>query len=254
MQWFRAWSGVSVPSMPQRRRRPRGHIRELPSGSFQAIVYAGRDPLTGQGAVRAGDREDLPGRRGRAHQVAEPGRRGSAPEVRPDRPAGDRAVARGRRTGGHHAGPVRRPHPDLHRSDPRHDARRRSSTPRCWSAVRPAPACRSACDGRRRSGHACRPLSSSTVRKIHFILSAALGRAVRWSQLAVNRAQLAEPPSPAATEPDPPTAAEAARCWARLGHRPGLGPAAVADDGDRLPSRRGQRTALASRRPRPGVC
>ena len=71
--------------------------------------------------------------------------------------------------------------------------------------------CRSACDGKRRSGHACRPLSSSTVRKIHFVLSAALARAVRWSQIPVNRAQLAEPPSPAATEPDPPTAAEAAR-------------------------------------------
>jgi len=34
--------------MPPRRRRPRGHIQELPSGSFQAIVYAGVDPLTGE--------------------------------------------------------------------------------------------------------------------------------------------------------------------------------------------------------------
>ena len=32
--------------MPGKKRRPRGHIRELPSGSFQAIVYAGADPLT----------------------------------------------------------------------------------------------------------------------------------------------------------------------------------------------------------------
>ena len=32
--------------MPAKRRRPRGHIRELPSGSFQVIVYAGTDPLT----------------------------------------------------------------------------------------------------------------------------------------------------------------------------------------------------------------
>jgi integrase len=29
-----------------KRRRPRGHIRELPSGSFQVIVYAGTDPPT----------------------------------------------------------------------------------------------------------------------------------------------------------------------------------------------------------------
>lgn len=34
--------------MPQRRRRARGHIRELPSGSFQAIVFTGRDSLTGK--------------------------------------------------------------------------------------------------------------------------------------------------------------------------------------------------------------
>jgi integrase len=29
-----------------RQARPRGHVRELPSGRFQAIVYAGADPLT----------------------------------------------------------------------------------------------------------------------------------------------------------------------------------------------------------------
>jgi hypothetical protein len=33
--------------MPSRRRQ-RGHIRTLPSGSYQAIVYAGTDPLTGK--------------------------------------------------------------------------------------------------------------------------------------------------------------------------------------------------------------
>jgi integrase len=32
--------------MAATKRRPRGHIRELRSGSFQAIVYAGVDPLT----------------------------------------------------------------------------------------------------------------------------------------------------------------------------------------------------------------
>ncbi len=34
--------------MPPRRRRPRGHIEELRSGRFRAIVYAGVDPLTGK--------------------------------------------------------------------------------------------------------------------------------------------------------------------------------------------------------------
>src|SRR3954469_13458532 len=30
------------------RRRARGHIEQLPSGRFRAIVYAGTDPLTGR--------------------------------------------------------------------------------------------------------------------------------------------------------------------------------------------------------------
>ena len=32
----------------QRRRRPRGFIEKLPSGSLRVKVYAGRDPLTGK--------------------------------------------------------------------------------------------------------------------------------------------------------------------------------------------------------------
>ncbi len=70
--------------------------------------------------------------------------------------------------------------------------------------------CRDLCSGRRVAGHMCRPLSSSTVRKIHYVIRAALGRAVRWRQLSVNRAQLAEVPAPNATEPDPPSPEEAA--------------------------------------------
>src|SRR5436309_2290250 len=43
----RGMGTASFPSMPPRRRRARGHIEELPSGSFRASVYAGVDPLTG---------------------------------------------------------------------------------------------------------------------------------------------------------------------------------------------------------------
>lgn len=35
-------------------------------------------------------------------------------------------------------------------------------------------------------------------------------RAVRWRHLGVNKAAMAEPPSPAYAEPDPPSPAEAA--------------------------------------------
>jgi len=34
--------------MPPRRGRVRGHIEQLPSGSYRVIVYAGTDPLTGK--------------------------------------------------------------------------------------------------------------------------------------------------------------------------------------------------------------
>ncbi len=58
--------------------------------------------------------------------------------------------------------------------------------------------------------HTCRPLSASTVRQTHFVLRAALDRAVRWNYLGVNVAAMAEPPAFERTEPDPPSAEEVA--------------------------------------------
>jgi integrase len=71
--------------------------------------------------------------------------------------------------------------------------------------------CRRLCNGRPASGHMCRPLASSTVRKIHFILHGSLDRAVRWRHLGVNKSAIAAAPPPAPSKPDPPTAEEAAR-------------------------------------------
>jgi hypothetical protein len=56
--------------------------------------------------------------------------------------------------------------------------------------------CREMCSGRPRAGHACRPLSGSTTRKIHYIIRGALGRAVRWRHLGVNKAEMAVAPPP----------------------------------------------------------
>jgi hypothetical protein len=39
--------------------------------------------------------------------------------------------------------------------------------------------CRDLCSGRARAGHACRPLAANTVRKLHFMVRAALGLGVR---------------------------------------------------------------------------
>src|SRR3954467_13706698 len=79
-----------------------------------------------------------------------------------------------------------------------------ASTPGCTGAVRCAPA-------GPRAGHTCRTVSTSTTRKVHYIIRGALERAVRWRHLGVNKAAMAIAPSPERTEPDPPSADEAAR-------------------------------------------
>ena len=64
--------------------------------------------------------------------------------------------------------------------------------------------------GRFRAGHDCRPLSTRTTRKIHYIIRSALERAIGWRYLGVNKATMAEAPTPRRTEPDPPSAQETA--------------------------------------------
>jgi len=70
--------------------------------------------------------------------------------------------------------------------------------------------CRHLCPVRPPKNHVHQPLSTSTTRKIHYIIRGALERAVRWGYLGVNPAAMAYAPTPAKTKPDPPTAAEAA--------------------------------------------
>ncbi|MBO0811289.1 MAG: tyrosine-type recombinase/integrase [Microlunatus sp.] len=66
------------------------------------------------------------------------------------------------------------------------------------------------CDLRCRP-HECQPLSASSVRQIHFILSGAFKRAVRWNWVATNPIKTGEPPAAPRPNPKPPTAGEAVR-------------------------------------------
>jgi hypothetical protein len=59
--------------------------------------------------------------------------------------------------------------------------------------------------------HACRGLSAATIRQIHWILSGAMARAVRWRWIAISPAAQAEPPRQPHPDPHPPTPDEAAR-------------------------------------------
>src|SRR6266536_81780 len=195
---------------PRPRRRPRGHIEELPSGSFRAVVSAGSDPLTG--------RERRLRETAKTYGAAEVALTRLQAQVDEDRhPKADITVGRA----------IQQWLDVVRLEDTSRD--RYEDLVRIYIAPKlgdlPAAKldaellerfygrlqrCRQLCSGRPSASHTCQPLSSSTVRKIHFIISAALKQAVRWRHLGINKAALAVAPSPAQTEPDPPTAAEAA--------------------------------------------
>ncbi|ASU77506.1 hypothetical protein CDG81_03365 [Actinopolyspora erythraea] len=78
---------------------------------------------------------------------------------------------------------------------------------RCYARLRD---CKDLCGGKRAKDHECTPLAANTVRKMHFIFRSAFDRAVRWRYLSVNQAEIAQRPSFERSEPDPPSAAEAA--------------------------------------------
>lgn len=59
--------------------------------------------------------------------------------------------------------------------------------------------------------HHCTAMAASSIRQIHWIISAALAAAVRWDWMPSNPAGIAKKPKQHAPQPDPPTSAEAAR-------------------------------------------
>jgi integrase len=203
-------TGRSVPRSARRKRRPRGHIEELPYGKFRAIVYAGVDPLTGKERrlreiTKTHDEAEVALTR-MLHQVDE--------ELHPKSSVtlGEAIeqwldVAELEVT-------TRERYEDLIRLyiAPRLGAQQAARLDaelleRFYARLH---RCRDLCGGRPPKGHVCRPLSTSTTRKIHYIIRGALGNAVRWRYLSVNPAELANAPSPRKTKPDPPSPQEAA--------------------------------------------
>jgi integrase len=196
--------------MPPRRRRPRGHIEELPSGRFRAIVYAGIDPLTGKSRylketansysaadhvlTRLQSRVDENRHPKTAITVGQAITRwlevAKLEDTTRDRYEDLIRIYIRPRIGDMVAGKL--------------DAEMLESF---YARLQ---RCRDLCDGRSRATDECRPLSGSTVRKLHYIISAALEQAVRWRHLGVNPAALAIAPTANHTEPDPPSAKEAA--------------------------------------------
>ncbi|MFI5895413.1 tyrosine-type recombinase/integrase [Actinoplanes sp. NPDC051513] len=59
--------------------------------------------------------------------------------------------------------------------------------------------------------HVCKGLSASSVRQVHWILSGAFDKAVRWKWIAANPAELADKPALPHPDPRPPSVADVSR-------------------------------------------
>ena len=210
--------------------RARGSVEELPSGGYRVRVYAGVDPVTGRDrylreTVPAGPRADREAEKVRARLLVE---------------VDERRNPRTNATVGQlldrHLEMAELDHSTLetYRGYVKKHIRPLLGSKKVGvldadvldSFYAELRRCREHCAGRKeidhytrephtcneRCGpHVCRPLSASSVRQIHFILSGALRRAVRWKWVAANPMADADPPAPPKPSPQPPTAAEAAR-------------------------------------------
>jgi integrase/DNA-binding transcriptional regulator YhcF (GntR family) len=220
---------MAAPSV-RRARRQRGSVEELPSGGLRVSVYAGIDPLTGQ---RHYLRESIPASAS-AHAEAQKAMRRLTNQVDERRNPRTNAtvdqlldrhfelaelevntLANYRSLAEKHIRPligsvkVAALDGDLFDS---FYAKLRRCRDHCGQRQRiehrtDGP---HQCDNRCKA-HQCRPLSSGSIRYIHFILSGALKRAVRWRWIATNPIAQAVPPPQPKPNPQPPTAEQAAR-------------------------------------------
>jgi len=214
----------------RRRDRQRGQIEQLPSGSLRVTVYAGVDPLSkrrhyvrevipaGPTAMNAAekalrrlvvqvDEQRSPRTGATVEQLLN--RHFELLEVEPGTLATYRSLTAShilpligkQKVGALHAAVFDSFYAELRRCRA-HCDRRPYTDHRTIRAHE--------CDHRCRP-HVCRPLSKSTIRQVHVILSGALKRAVRWHWLSTNPIENAEPPPQPAANPQPPSAEEAAR-------------------------------------------
>jgi integrase len=240
-----------MPRSSGKARRPRGHIRKR-GGSYQVLVYAGVDPLTGKdhyltestrdeaqaqkiltrllgtvdeqrnprtratlGAaleawLRTHEAEEttLDGYRGYVRRTIELAL-GAVPLAKITPQVLEEFYADLRRC--RHRCRNGEPAVD-HRTTAEHECRavRHKRRP-----GRPGPEshdCDAAgCTVVECPPHRCTPMAASSIRQVHWILSAALAAAVRWEWIRSNPADNAKKPKQRAPQPEPPSAADAAR-------------------------------------------
>lgn len=213
-----------------RQRRKRGSVDTLPSGALRVRVYAGTDPLSGKAHYLV---ETIPSGPDAA-RLAEKARTRLLAELDQQRTPRTKAtvdqlmdrylelldvdVTTRKSYEGYirnHVRPLLGALPVAKLDGETFDA--------FYTVLR---TCRAHCGGRssiehrtrdphdcddRCHPHSCRPLAASSIRQIHWCLSGALQRAVRWRWISVNPLDQAVTPKPAKPDPRPPTPEQAAR-------------------------------------------
>ena len=232
-----------MTSATKPRKRVRGEIEALPSGSLRVRVYAGIDPISKQRhylteVVPAGPRAQAQAERARTRLLSE------VDEKRSSRTNAtvDELLAR---------------HLDVLKIE---DTTRSGYERLVRLYIRPVLGdvpigrvtgetvdsfyaqlrrCRVRCNGRgplvdhRTNGehdcddrcgpHQCSPLGEAYLRQIHNVLNGAFNRAVKWRWLGVNPLSQAQAPTPPTPDPQPPSPAEAARIVAEAWKDPEWG-------------------------------
>ncbi|MGB6162185.1 MAG: tyrosine-type recombinase/integrase [Pseudonocardiaceae bacterium] len=211
-------------------RRQRGSIDELPSGALRVRVYAGVDPVTGRRhdlieIIPAGPGAERRAEEARVRLLAEiQERRNPRTSATVDQLL-DKYLAL--HNGGKTTLSTYRLYADKHvRPFVGHvkvGALEADVVDSLYAELR---RCREHCNGRpfvehrtqgehdcnQRCGpHQCRPLADATIRQIHFLLSGAYNRAVKWRWVSRNPISQADPPASPSPDPEPPSPAEAAQ-------------------------------------------
>ena len=178
VSWDESWDertyGASVPPRPRRRR---GYIEPLPSGSFRAVVYAGTDPLTRDDIrlretcrTRAEAEKALTKLQGQVDENRHPKSSITvATAAEQWMEVADLEVTTRERYEDLIRLYIVPTFGDLHAG--RLDA---ELLERFYARLH---RCKAMCGGRAPRGHVRTPLSTSTTRKIHYVLRGALGRA-----------------------------------------------------------------------------
>lgn len=230
------------PTGSTRRRRTRGEIETLPSGSLRVRVYAGIDPISGKRhyltqVVPAGKNAAKEAERARTRLQSEvddrrnPRTNATVTQLM-DRYLDMLDVEDTTRAG--YEGITR-----LHINPLLGElAVGRVDGEILDSFYAELRRCRKHCDGKRavehrtqrdhvcdhRCGpHQCRPMSNSSVRHAHNLLNGAFTRAVRWRWIGSNPVRQAEPPPTARTDPQPPSPEQAAKIATTAWTEPGWG-------------------------------